>query len=84
MPEEPYRDAIIKWADDNATVDEVKTIDILEYMGIPMKHITRLDQARVGNSFAALGWDKLEKRERGVHEIYYGRPLKERVARDAK
>lgn len=84
MPEEPYRDAIIKWSDENPTIDEVKTINILEYMGIASKHITRLDQARVGNSFAALGWDKIEKRERGVHEIYYGRPLKERVVRDAK
>jgi predicted P-loop ATPase len=84
MPEEPYRVAVEQWSRDNKEKDECRASDILDYLGIAVKHRGRLDLARVGVAFKLCGWEHYDRRERGVHEVVYIRPLHERVARDAK
>jgi predicted P-loop ATPase len=84
MPEEPYVRTIEKVVEDNPDTNEVQTQDILEYMGVSMKGQTRLDMSRVAAAFEKLGWERTNRRERGRNEIWFVKPLEDRIKRETE
>jgi hypothetical protein len=80
MPEEPMRINVNRWIKENPEAVEVRTDTILEYMGTPMKNMTRADQARVAQALCELGWEKKLTREGGVYYTSYTKPVREVIA----
>jgi hypothetical protein len=81
MPEDPMRVNVARWIRENVTTEEVTAEQILEYIGIPAKSITRSDQSRVAQSLIELGWEKHLRRDE-EHKIFYSvytRPLRDRM-----
>lgn len=83
MPEEPYIKAIKSWSRNNPKTDEIQTSDLLEHLGFSTKGQTRIDTTRMAEALEMLGWERVVRQERGVHEVIYCRPLEERIIRDA-
>ena len=80
MPEDPMRTNVAKWIKDNSEVIEITVDDILEYIGIPMKSITRADQSRVAQALVELGWDKKLTREGGLYRTSYVKPVRDQIS----
>jgi predicted P-loop ATPase len=80
MPEDPMRQNVVRWIKENPGVNEITTEEILEYVGIPMKSVTRADQSRVAAALVGLRWDKKISREGGVFSTSYTRPMREQMA----
>ena len=80
MPEEPMRLHVNRWIKENPDVDEVTPDRIMEYMGIPMKAMTRADQSRVAQALTELGWEKKLTRENGVFTTSYTKPVRDVIA----
>jgi len=79
MPEDPMRQNVVRWVKENPEVNEVTTEEILEYVGVPMKSVTRADQSRVAAALVGLRWDKKISREGGVFSTSYTRPMREQM-----
>lgn len=80
MPEDPMRGNVIKWIKENPDVIEVTTDMILEYIGVPMKAITRSDQSRVAQSLVEMGWEKKLTREAGMFKTSFTMPKRDQIA----
>jgi len=79
MPEDPMRTNVNRWMKENPDVDEVCADQILEYIGIPAKSISRSDQSRVAQSLIAIGWEKHLRREGNIFYSVYTKPMRERL-----
>ena len=80
MPEEPMRINVNRWMKENPEATEVRTDTILEYIGTPMKSMTRADQSRVAQALTELGWEKKLERVDGVYYTSYTRPMRDQIA----
>jgi len=80
MPEEPMRINVNRWIRENPDVTEVRTDTILEYIGTPMKNMTRADQSRVAQALTELGWEKKLERVDGVYYTSYTKPLRDQIS----
>lgn len=79
MPEDPMRTNVNRWIRENPDTDEVCADQILEYIGIPAKNISRADQSRVAQSLIAIGWEKHLRREGNVFYSVYTKPIRDRL-----
>jgi len=79
MPEDPMRSNVNRWIKENPDKDEVCADEVLEYIGIPAKNISRADQSRVAQSLISIGWEKHLRREGTAFYSVYTRPLKDRM-----
>lgn len=79
MPEEPMRINVNRWVKENPGVIEVTTNDILQYVGIPAKHISRGDQSKVAQSLIELGWEKKITRDGGIFTTSYIKPMRDQI-----
>lgn len=79
MPEDPMRGNVVRWVRENPGVNEITTEEILEYLGVPMKSVTRADQSRIAQALIELGWDKKLHREQGIFATKYIRPLRDQL-----
>lgn len=77
MPEDPMRKNVINWMKANTGVIETTTEDVLEYLGIPLKQVSRGDQSRIAQALIEMGWVKDVRRENGIFSTYYRKPLRE-------
>jgi predicted P-loop ATPase len=79
MPEDPMRTSVNRWIRENADATEVSTEQILEYIGVPMKSITRSDQSRVAQALCEIGWEKhLRRDDSGFHSVYE-KPMRDQM-----
>ena len=83
MPEDPLRANVVKWVRENGDIDVVSTNDILEWLGVPLKNVSRSDQSRIAQSLVEMGWEKEVKRDGAVYTTFYRRPLREIMEREA-
>jgi predicted P-loop ATPase len=81
MPEDPMRTNVNRWIRENPEADEICADGILEYIGIPAKHITRSDQSRVAQCLTEAGWEKHLRRDGncGVFYSVFVKPLRDRL-----
>jgi len=79
MPEDPMRVNVNRWVRENSDSIEVTTDQILEYIGVPAKSITRSDQSRVAQALVELGWERHLRRENGVFYSYYEKPVRDQL-----
>lgn len=79
MPEDPMRINVNRWVRDNPEKIEVACDEILEYIGIPPKSITRSDQSRVAQALVEIGWEKRLRRENGIFYSYYEKPVRDQI-----
>jgi len=79
MPQDPMRNSVIRWVSENPDVMQITPEAILEYLGVPMKSISRADQSRIAQSLTELGWDKKIDREGGVYVTSYMKPQRDQI-----
>ncbi|MCK9326392.1 MAG: bifunctional DNA primase/polymerase [Bacteroidales bacterium] len=77
MPEDPMRSNVMSWANANPEITEVTTVDILGYLGMNLKSMTRGDQNRIAQALVETGWTKKSIMENGLHTTKYIRPIRE-------
>jgi predicted P-loop ATPase len=81
MPEDPMKSSVAKWVRENSDTEVATTNDVLEWLGVPMKNISRADQSRIAQSLVEMGWQKEIKREGGVFSTMFRRPWRETIAK---
>jgi predicted P-loop ATPase len=79
MPEDPMRGNVIQWLKKNPEKENVSVEEVLDYIGIPMKSVTRADQSRIAQTLVEMGWERKRVYEDGVWTSLYVRPLRDRL-----